>query len=210
MSVDITYPRTGFDRDLIEALLTIPVVHPGASRHASLAPFDGEPLVELPYSTVEDVDMAFDTARVAQVRWATTPVVERKRVMLRFHDLLLSHRDEGLDLIQWETGKTRMDALKELLGVCTVARHYARDARRLLSSDRKVGLFPLLTKVSVEHHPVGVVGDISPWNPGAHGGQRRGAQARPSDLPDRPVGRGPDAPRRHPAPGHAGRARLRP
>ncbi len=108
--------------------------------------------------------MAFDTARAAQARWAATPVVERKRAVLRFHDLLLSHRDEGLDLIQWETGKTRMDALKELLGVCTVARHYARDARRLLGPERKVGLFPLLTKVSVEHHPVGVVGDIAPWN----------------------------------------------
>jgi succinate-semialdehyde dehydrogenase / glutarate-semialdehyde dehydrogenase len=125
-----TASRTGFDLDLIEALLTIPVVHPGAARHATLAPFDGQPLVELPYSTVADVDMAFDTARVAQARWAATPVVERKRAVLRFHDLLLSHRDEGLDLIQWETGKTRMDALKELLGVCTVARHYARDAAR--------------------------------------------------------------------------------
>ena len=164
MSVDTRTSRAGFDRDLIEALLTIPVVHPGAARHATLAPFDGQPLAEVPFSTVEDVDMAFDTARGAQARWAATPVVERKRAVLQFHDLLLSHRDEGLDLIQWETGKTRMDALKELLGVCTVARHYARDARRLLGSQRKLGFFPLLTKVSVEHHPVGVVGDIAPWN----------------------------------------------
>jgi succinate-semialdehyde dehydrogenase/glutarate-semialdehyde dehydrogenase len=164
MSVDASTPRTGFDRDLVEALLTIPVVHPGAPRHTTLAPFDGQPLAEIPFSTVEDVDLAFDTARAAQPRWAATPVVERKRAILRFHDLLLSHRDEGLDLIQWETGKTRMDALKELLGVCTVARHYARDARRLLGPDRTLGLFPLLTKVSVEHHPVGVVGNIAPWN----------------------------------------------
>lgn len=157
-------PRVGFDRDLIDALLTIPVVGPGAARHTTVAPFDGLPLVDIAYSTAEDVEMAFETARSAQVRWAATPLVDRKRAVLRFHDLLLSHRDEGLDLIQWETGKTRMDALKELLGVCTIARHYARDARRLLGPDRKLGLFPLFTKVSVEHHPVGVVGDIAPWN----------------------------------------------
>jgi succinate-semialdehyde dehydrogenase/glutarate-semialdehyde dehydrogenase len=84
--------------------------------------------------------------------------------MLRFHDLLLTHRDEGLDLIQWETGKTRMDAMKEVLGLCTVARHYARAARRLLAPDRRLGLLPLLTQVTVERHPVGVVADISPWN----------------------------------------------
>jgi len=164
MSVSTSTSRPGFDVDLAEALLTIPVVHHGAQRHAVPAPFDGMPLIEVPYSTVADVDMAFDTAREAQVKWATTSVADRKRVMLRFHDLVMSHRDEGLDLIQWETGKTRMDALKEVLGVCAVARHYARDAKRLLGPDRKLGVFPLLTKVAVEHHPVGVVGDIAPWN----------------------------------------------
>jgi succinate-semialdehyde dehydrogenase/glutarate-semialdehyde dehydrogenase len=156
--------RAGFDDELAEALLAVPVVHPGARRNATLAPFDGRPLIEIPYSTVADVDLAFDTARHAQSRWAATPVADRKRVVLRFHDLLLEHRDEGLDLIQWETGKTRMDALKELLGVCTVARHYARDAKRLLAPQRPLGLVPLLTQVTVERTPVGVVGNIAPWN----------------------------------------------
>jgi succinate-semialdehyde dehydrogenase/glutarate-semialdehyde dehydrogenase len=157
-------PRIGFDVELAEALLAVPIVRPGAPRTATLAPFDGRPLIEIPYSTPQDVDMAFETSRTAQVGWAATAIADRKRIMLRFHDMLLAHRDEGLDLIQWETGKTRMDALKELLGVCTIARHYARDARRLLKPDHKVGLVPLLTRVTVEHHPVGVVGDIAPWN----------------------------------------------
>ncbi|MGB7983497.1 MAG: succinic semialdehyde dehydrogenase [Candidatus Nanopelagicales bacterium] len=156
--------RSTFDSDLVEALLTIPVLSPGAARHVAVAPFDGQPLVDIPYSTVEDVELAFATAREAQTRWADTDLADRKRAMLRFHDLLMTHRDEGLDLIQWETGKTRMDALKELLGVATVARHYARDARRLLGTQRKLGVFPLFTKVRVEHHPVGVVGIIAPWN----------------------------------------------
>jgi succinate-semialdehyde dehydrogenase/glutarate-semialdehyde dehydrogenase len=164
MSVETSTSRMGFDRDLVDALLTIPVVHPGAPRHTALAPFDGQPLAEIPLSAPQDVELAFETARAAQPRWAATALADRKRAVLRFHDLLLSHRDEGLDLIQWETGKTRMDALKELLGVCTVARHYARDARRLIGPHRKVGLMPLLTRVSVEHHPVGVVGNIAPWN----------------------------------------------
>ncbi len=156
--------RAGFDVALAEALLQVPVVGPGAERHATLAPFDGAPLISVPYSIPADVDQAFDTARMAQPRWAATPVADRKRIMLRFHDLLLAHRDEGLDIIQWETGKTRMDALKELLGACTIARHYARDAGRLLAPQRVRGMFPGLTRVRVEYHPVGVVGVISPWN----------------------------------------------
>lgn len=156
--------RPGFDVALAEALLQVPVARPGAARQATLAPFDGRPLIGVPYSVPADVDQAFDTARLAQPRWAAIDVAERRRIMLRFHDLLLDHRDEGLDLIQWETGKTRMDALKELLGVCTIARHYARDARRLLRTDRVLGVVPLLTRVTIDREPVGVVGDIAPWN----------------------------------------------
>jgi succinate-semialdehyde dehydrogenase/glutarate-semialdehyde dehydrogenase len=156
--------RPGFDVALAEALLHVAVARPGAERHATLAPFDGMPLIEVPYSVPADVDQAFDTARLAQPKWAAVSAGDRRRIMLRFHDMLLEHRAEGLDLIQWETGKTRMDALKELLAVCTVARHYARDAARLLTPDRVRGLFPGLTRVRIEHHPVGVVGVISPWN----------------------------------------------
>ena len=156
--------RAGFDRDRAEALLTVPIAHPGAERHATRAPFDGQPLIEIPYSVADDVDLAFDTATSAQRRWADTDLAERKRIMLRFHDLLLQRQDEALDLIQWETGKTRMDAMKELLGVCAVARHYARDAGRLLEPRRTIGVVPLLTRVTVHHHPVGVVGVIAPWN----------------------------------------------
>ena len=164
MTAQTQVHRPGFDAELAEALLAVPVVHPGAPRHATLAPFDGQPLIAVPYSTVEDVDLAFETAARAQVKWAGVDVAERKRIMLRFHDLLLDHMDEGLDLIQWETGKTRMDAFKELVGVCTVARSYARGARRLLAPNRRLGLVPLLTKVIIERHPVGVVGNIAPWN----------------------------------------------
>lgn len=156
--------RPGFDDALAEMLLAVPVVGPSAERHATLAPFDGQPLFPVPYSTVQDVDLAIDTAREAQQRWAAVPLEERCQVMLRFHDLLIRYRDQGLDLIQWETGKTRMDALKELFGVCTVARHYARDAERLLSVRPMRGVVPGLTRVHVEHHPVGVVGIVTPWN----------------------------------------------
>ena len=62
--------------------------------------------------------------------------------MLRFHDLLLARRDEVLDIVQWETGKARRDAMEELLDVCINARHYARDARRLLRPRHHRGVLP--------------------------------------------------------------------
>jgi succinate-semialdehyde dehydrogenase / glutarate-semialdehyde dehydrogenase len=156
--------RTNFDLELVEALITVPVVAPDAPTHSTVAAFDGMPLFPIPQSSPADVERAFEQARVAQVKWAATDLAERKRIMLRVHDLLLEHQAEGLDLIQWETGKTRIDAFKELAGVCTTARHYARAADGLIGQKRVIGLFPVLTKVLIERRPVGVVGVISPWN----------------------------------------------
>ena len=56
------------------------------------APFTDEPIAEIPASTLDDVDAAFAAARAAQARWAQDPLRERKRVLLKFHDLVLSHR----------------------------------------------------------------------------------------------------------------------
>ena len=85
-------------------------------------------------------------------------------MLLDFHDLLLKHRDEGLDIVQWETGKARKDALEELLDACAQARYYARDAPRLLRPRRVRSAFPGAITVKQYHHPKGVVGIIAPWN----------------------------------------------
>lgn len=95
-----------------------------------VAPFTGQVIHDLPLSTPQDVVAAATAARAAQPAWAARPVADRARIMLRFHDLVLARREEGLDLLQLETGKARRDAMEEVLDVMLNARHYARDARR--------------------------------------------------------------------------------
>lgn len=150
--------------DRVADLLGLANADPGAPGSTDWAPFDGRAIAHIPHSRTEQVDAAFERARSAQPRWAALPVRERQRVLLRFHDLLLENLEDGLDLLQWETGKTRMDAFKELVGLCFVARYYARGSARLLRSDSRLGLLPVLTTVHVERRPVGVVGVIAPWN----------------------------------------------
>lgn len=149
---------------LVARLLDRVVAAPDAERHPVTAPFTGEHLLDLPLSTVADVRLAADAARRAQRAWAATPLRERAAVLLRFHDLVLEHRDEGLDIVQWETGKARRDALEELLDVCVTARHYARDAGRLLRDRRQRGALPGLVGIQELRHAKGVVGVIAPWN----------------------------------------------
>ncbi|MDX2646520.1 succinic semialdehyde dehydrogenase [Streptomyces sp. PA03-1a] len=136
----------------------------GSGRTVNHTPLTGEKLAELPESTPEDVAAAYDRAREAQKAWAATPVRRRAAVLLRFHDLVLARQSEVLDLIQLETGKTRLHAHEEVLAVAVAARHYGVKAPSYLRPKRHTGAIPALTKVRELRHPRGVVGQIAPWN----------------------------------------------
>lgn len=148
----------------VEGLLGLAAVTAGAARHDVIAPFTGEVLVRMPHASVVDVQASAQALRAGQSTWAARSVRDRARIMLRFHDLLLARREEGLDIAQWETGKTRLDALEELLDIALVARHYARDAARLLRPRRHRGVFPGVVGVVEVRHPKGLVGIIAAWN----------------------------------------------
>ncbi|MFD4592759.1 succinic semialdehyde dehydrogenase [Streptomyces rubiginosohelvolus] len=136
----------------------------GSGRTANHTPFTGERLAELPESTPEDVAEAFRRARLAQPAWAGTAPRVRAAVLLRFHDLLQERQDEILDLVQLETGKTRLHALEEVLGLISETRFYGRKAPGLLKDKRHPGAVPLLTRTTELRQPRGVVGQIAPWN----------------------------------------------
>ncbi|MFC7496779.1 MULTISPECIES: succinic semialdehyde dehydrogenase [unclassified Nocardioides] len=136
----------------------------GAEPVVAIAPYDGRPIVPVPASTEDDVAAAVASARIAQRAWAVLPYAARAEVVLRFHDLLVEHQDEVLDLIQWEMGKNRFSAWQEILQVANIARHYARHGASYLSDNKVRGAMPGLTKVREVRVPKGVVGVISPWN----------------------------------------------
>jgi succinate-semialdehyde dehydrogenase/glutarate-semialdehyde dehydrogenase len=152
------------DAALVDRLLAGASVGPGAATAEVIAPFTGERIVDLPLSGVDDVDAAIAVLRRGQRDWAARPLQERARIMLRFHDLVLANREQGLDIVQWETGKARRDAMEELLDICITARHYARDARRLLRPRHHRGVFPGAVAVTQYQQPKGVVGFLTPWN----------------------------------------------
>ena len=77
---------------------------------------------------------------------------------------MLARQDELLDVIQLESGKARRHAFEEILDTALVARYYANTAQRHLRAHRRRGALPVLTATWEYHHPVGVVGVISPWN----------------------------------------------
>jgi succinate-semialdehyde dehydrogenase / glutarate-semialdehyde dehydrogenase len=128
------------------------------------APFSGQVLGSVPICTPEDVQQALERARTAQAAWALTSLKQRERIFLRYHDLIIQYRDEFLNLIQLEAGKTRLNALDETFDVSINCRHYAARAVRYLRPQPRKGAIPLFTQAVEVHHPKGVVGFIAPWN----------------------------------------------
>jgi succinate-semialdehyde dehydrogenase/glutarate-semialdehyde dehydrogenase len=156
--------RNSLPPELVERLLSVIVTSSKPLTMTTYAPFTGESIAELPKTMPGDMRLAFDRARAAQGDWAARSLKERAAVCRTWHDLLLERRDQLMDLIQIETGKSRLHAFEEIMSGAVVARHYAHAASSYLRPRRRNGAIPLLTKTIETHRPIGAVGIITPWN----------------------------------------------
>ncbi len=152
------------DPGAVRGLVARAVVADDAARLTTRTPLTGAPLGELPQSTPRDVVRAVDAARAAQPTWAERTPHDRARVLLTFHDLVLQRQSEILDIVQLETGKSRLAAYEEVADVAMSCRWLARTGPRLLADLTHRGIVPGLTRVSQVNHPRGVVGVVAPWN----------------------------------------------
>lgn len=161
-----TFPvsdRTSLSSEALSALATRVETDSDDSITVS-TPFTDDRLGAIPAMTRAEVAAAVERTRAAQPDWAARTVESRAAVVERFADLVVSHREEILDVVQLETGKARHHALEELLDVPMTCSYYARNAGEMLAdSDRSTAL-PVATTATVTSEPVGVVGVISPWN----------------------------------------------
>ena len=136
----------------------------GTETAQAVAPFTGALLPPVPQSSASDVALAATRARGAQPAWAGRPVAERAGIAVRFGQLLVAEQDKLIDLVQWETGKSRVHAGIEALGVGTVAAHYGAEAAGYLAPHAVRSGVPGVVQARVTRQPKGLVGVIAPWN----------------------------------------------
>ena len=120
--------------------------------------------VRIPQGTSRDVESAAKRVRAAQREWAQRSPSERAGFARRLHTLVLERQEEILDVIQWETGKSRRSAFDEVADVSMTALYYATKGPKQLAPEKRRGALPLLTTASVHYQPRGLVAMISPWN----------------------------------------------
>jgi betaine-aldehyde dehydrogenase len=128
-----------------------------------LNPATGEAIAEAPLSTAEDVDRAVQAAKRAFDGWATTTPGERASALLRLADAIEEHADEISDLESADAGKPRKAFLEdEIPFMADNLRFFAGAGRNL--EGRASGEYMEGRTSLIRREPVGVVGQITPWN----------------------------------------------
>lgn len=125
-------------------------------------PATGEALCQVPLSTKEDVKQAVQAAEEAFKTWSKVAVPRRARILFKFQQLLIEHKQELAELITKENGKAVSEALGEVQrGIENV--EFAAGAPTLIMGD---SLSSIATDVEATNYkyPIGVVGGIAPFN----------------------------------------------
>ncbi len=130
-----------------------------------LNPATGEAIAEAPLSTKEDVDRAVAAANKAfeDGGWSNLPPNERARALLRMADLIEERAEEIGDLESADAGKPRAAVMEDEVPVMADQLRFFAGAARCLEG-RAAGEYMEGHTSFVRREPIGVVGQITPWN----------------------------------------------
>ena len=126
-------------------------------------PATGEVNATAPGSSEADVDAAVQAAARAFESWRDTTPAERQRALLHIADAIDSHADELVAIEVKDTGKpVAATASEELPPSSDHFRFFAGAARILAGSS--AGEYMADHTSYVRREPVGVIGQVTPWN----------------------------------------------
>jgi 1-pyrroline dehydrogenase len=125
-------------------------------------PATGETIAEVPNGTQADVDRAVEAAKNAYPEWFDTTPGERAEMLLKLADALDEHGDELAEVESQNVGKPLSYAKDELPVTSDNIRFFAGAARVL--EGRAAGEYMRGYTSIIRREPIGVVGQIAPWN----------------------------------------------
>ncbi|SIQ07322.1 aldehyde dehydrogenase family protein [Marinobacterium stanieri] len=128
----------------------------------NVSPVTGEAFCEIPRSTAEDIELALDAAHAAKDAWARTSVAERSNILLKIADRLEANLEKIAVAETWDNGK----AVRETLAadVPLAVDHFRYFAGCIRAQEGSIGEIDENTVAYHFHEPLGVVGQIIPWN----------------------------------------------
>ena len=125
-------------------------------------PVTGEVICRIPRSNDKDIELALDAAHKAKDAWAKTSVTERSNILLKIADRI----EQNLEMLAvaetWDNGKAVRETLAADLPLCVD--HFRYYAGCIRAQEGTVGEIDNDTVAYHFHEPLGVVGQIIPWN----------------------------------------------
>ncbi len=158
----MTFPKPEFKKryeNFIGGKWTPPV---GGEYFANPSPVDGADFCEIPRSKAADIELALDAAHKAAPTWTKTSVAERSGILLKIADRMEQNLEKLAAAETWDNGKSIRESLAADLPLAID--HYRYYAGVIRAEAGDVADLDANTVSMEVHEPLGVVGQIIPWN----------------------------------------------
>jgi betaine-aldehyde dehydrogenase len=153
-------PRARTLKNMIDGKFVAPV---DGKKEDVLNPATREVIAKAPLSGKRDVDAAVKAAKRAFEAWSVATPADRSGRLLKLADAIEERADEIADLEAADAGKPRSAFLEDEIPFITDNLRYFAGAARNLEG-RATGEYMEGYTSMVRREPVGVVGQITPWN----------------------------------------------
>jgi aldehyde dehydrogenase len=128
----------------------------------NITPVTGKPFCEIPRSTHEDIDKALDAAHKAKAAWGKTSVTSRADILNKIADRMQANLEMLAVSETWDNGKPIRESLAADLPLAID--HFRYFAGVIRAQEGTLGELDDNTVSYHFHEPLGVVGQIIPWN----------------------------------------------
>jgi len=126
------------------------------------SPVDGSFVTRIPKSNKKDIDLAVEAAGAAAGAWGKTAVTERSNIMFKIADRIEQNLEKLALVETWDNGK----AIRETMAadIPLAADHFRYFGSVIRAEAGQVSDLDASTVTLEVHEPLGVVGQIIPWN----------------------------------------------
>ena len=127
-----------------------------------VTPVTGQPYTKAARSTAEDIELALDAAHAAKDAWGKTSAAERGNILLKIADRLEANLEKLAYAETVDNGKPMRETLNADLPL--TIDHFRYFAGCIRSQEGGISEIDENTMAYHIHEPLGVVGQIIPWN----------------------------------------------
>lgn len=134
----------------------------GGEYFDDISPVNGKPFARVPRSQAGDVEKALDAAHAAKEAWSKTSVTERSNILLKIADRIEQNLEKIAVAETWENGKPVRETLAA--DIPLAVDHFRYFAGVIRAQEGGISEIDHDTVAYHFHEPLGVVGQIIPWN----------------------------------------------